>query len=194
MAVVDILIVVVALMGSAALPSLAGGEGSTILMRLATSVLPDVPGALLAAAITAVIVSAATTFLLAAATCVVHDLARLETAGDEEGAIWPARYAVAGIAVAALMLLQVFPQALAAALWAFMMYGAVITPPLMAAFFVPRVTPRAALAGMVAAIAGAMAVLAFAPAIPAIFPALLLSVFTMAAVSAGGHRASLDTA
>lgn len=194
MIVVETLIVAVAVLGSAAVPRLDAGDADTIVLRVALSVLPALPGLLLLWAATAIILSAATTFLLAAATCAVHDLAPAPAGEvDPDRATWPARYAIAALGVAGLALLQLFPEILAMALWAFTMYGAVITPPLMAAFFWPRITARGAVAGMLAGMAATVAVQAFQPAIPAIFPALLLSVSAMTAFSAAGRGADAST-
>ncbi|HUG01521.1 MAG TPA: hypothetical protein VML95_06625 [Longimicrobiales bacterium] len=184
MIAVDVLVIAVAVLGSAAVPMLDAAD--TIVLHVALEVLPALPGLLLLWGATAIILSAATTFLLAAATCAVHELAPGVAAGLEgDRAVWPARYAIASLGIAGLALVQLFPEILAMALWAFTMYGAVITPPLMAAFFWPRITARGAVAGMLAGMAATVAVQAFQPAIPAIFPALLLSVSAMTAFSFG---------
>lgn len=195
MIVVETLIVAVAVLGSAVVPALDAGEADTIVLRVAVGVLPALPGLLLVWGAAAIILSAATTFLLAAATCAVRDFASGIAGGlDDDRAVWPARYAIASIGIAGLALLQLFPEILAMALWAFTMYGAVITPPLMAAFFWPGITARGAVAGMIAGMAATVAVQAFQPAIPAIFPALLLSIAAMTAFSLGSVRRSGDVA
>lgn len=127
-------------------------------------------GVLLAAAAAAIVISTANSFLLAAASVISRDL-------------WIARYAVASLGIAALVLLQVFSGLLEIALWAFTMYGAVITPPLMAAFFWPRVTRTGALAGMGTGMGATILVQLLLPSVPAIFPALLLAVVAMVGVS-----------
>ncbi|MDQ3171931.1 MAG: sodium:solute symporter family protein [Acidobacteriota bacterium] len=182
--VAETLIVCIAVLGSAVLPGLAAGASDTIVIRVAMSVLPAALGVLLAAAAAAIIVSTANTFLLAAATSLVHDMLHRGVAPpDGDRAMWVTRYAIASLGIAALVLLQVFPGMLALALWTFTMYGAVITPPLMAAFFWPRVTGQGALAGMLTGMTVTVLVQALMPAIPAIFPALILSTTAMVAVS-----------
>ena len=182
--IAETLIVAVAVLGSAALPGLDAGASDTIVIRLAMSVLPAALGMLLAAAAAAIIISTANTFLLAAATSLVHDLYHRGAAPeDTDRAMWITRYAIASLGIAALVLLQVFPGMLALALWTFTMYGAVITPPLMAAFFWPRATRAGALAGMATGMVVTILVQALVPAIPAIFPALILSTTAMVAMS-----------
>ncbi|MBA3950182.1 MAG: sodium:solute symporter family protein [Acidobacteria bacterium] len=177
--VAEVLIITLAVFGSAALPGLDYGASETIVVRIALTVLPPMLGVLLAAAAAAIVISTANSFLLAAASVISRDL-------------WSARYAVASVGIAALVLLQVFSGLLEIALWAFTMYGAVITPPLMAAFFWPRVTRAGAVAGMGTGMAVTILVQAVAPAIPAIVPALLLSTAVMIAVSLSSGRASVD--
>ena len=182
--VVESLIIVIAVFGSAALPGLDAGASETIVIRVAMSVLPTALGVLLAAAAAAIIISTANTFLLAAATSLVHDVYHRGAAPAEgDRAMWVARYAIASLGIAALVLLQMFSGMLALALWAFTMYGAVITPPLMAAFFWPRVTRQGAWAGMLTGMTVTVLVQALLPAIPAIFPALILSTTALVAVS-----------
>lgn len=132
-ALVEILIVTVAVLGSAALPDLDAVASDTIVLRLALSVLPSAPAILLLAAATAIVVSAATTFLLAAATCVMRDFVHHHAPLESDRLVWPSRYAIAAIAVLGLALLQLFPSGLAVGLWAFTLYGALITPPLLIA-------------------------------------------------------------
>jgi Na+/proline symporter len=183
--VVEGLIVTLGVYGSAVLPGLDADASQVIVIHLAARVLPPVLALMLATAAAAIIVSTANTFLLAAATSLIHDVygrvaPRVE---GERDLVWPARYAVALLGIVALTLLQVFPTLLDMALWALTMYGAVITPPLLAAFVWPRATPRAAVAAMLTGAITTAIVQMIGPVVPAIFPALVLSVAVLMLVS-----------
>lgn len=153
-----------------------------VLALVARDHVPVALGALLLASIVAVIVSTADSYLLVPATCLVRDVwqrfARPDA--DERELVRVSRLVVVGLGAVAWGLTHVSDRFLTVALWAYTMYGAGITPALMAAF----VWPRANATGAVASIALGIAVTigwelvgkrSF-PAVDTVYPALAASV------------------
>ncbi len=160
-----------------------------VLAIVARDHVPVALGALLLATIVAVIVSTADSYLLVPATCLVRDGWQrfLRPQADERELVAVSRWVVIGLGVVAWGLTHVSDRFLAVALWAYTMYGAGITPALLAAFLWPRATAP----GAVASIAGGIAVTigwetlgkrAF-PAIDTVYPALIASVGALVLVS-----------
>jgi len=164
-----------------------------VLAIVAKNELPALLGAVLLAAIVAIIVSTADSYLLVPATCLVRDVWERFVrpgAGDRELVV-VSRVVVLLLGAVAWGLTHVSDRFLAVALWAYTMYGAGITPSLLAAFVWPRATAAGAIAsistGIVvtvvwetwggriwAALAGRPAADVAAP--ETVYPALLLSV------------------
>jgi SSS family solute:Na+ symporter/sodium/proline symporter len=154
---VETLIVAIAVAGSLFLPGLdaGGGRGTeTVILRLVTDVLPVGLGALLLAAVLGVIVDTGDSFLLIPATSLVHDIYRrfVNPAVSQRTAAWLLRAVVVLLGVLAWVQLRFFDTILQMALYAYTMYGAGVTPAVLAAFFWKRATP----AGGVASIAVGM--------------------------------------
>jgi SSS family solute:Na+ symporter/sodium/proline symporter len=154
---VETLIVAIAVAGSLDLPGLdtGGGRGTeTIILRLVTDVLPVGLGALLLAAVLGVIVDTGDSFLLIPATSLVHDIYRrfVNPEVSQRAAAWLLRGVVVLLGLLAWGQLRFFDTILQMALYAYTMYGAGVTPAVLAAFFWKRATP----AGGVASIAAGM--------------------------------------
>jgi SSS family solute:Na+ symporter len=100
-------------------------------------------GVLLLAALAAVIVSTADSFLLTPASNLVHDVWRrfVRPQTSERAAVWLLRGVVGALGVWAWLQVQFFPDVLQAALYAYTMYGAGVTPAVLGAFFWKRATP-----------------------------------------------------
>ncbi|MBA2564827.1 MAG: sodium:solute symporter family protein [Gemmatimonadetes bacterium] len=153
----ETLIVALAVVGSTRIPGLdeAGAPGAeTIVLRIVTDLLPRGLGALLLAAVVAIIVSTGS-FLLVPATNLVRDVyGRFLAPGlAPERAVRLLRLTVVLLGVAAWAQLRYFESVLQMALYAYTMYGAGVTPAVLAAFFWKRATP----AGGVASLAVGMA-------------------------------------
>jgi SSS family solute:Na+ symporter/sodium/proline symporter len=194
---VESVIVGIAVAGSVHFPGLddAGAGGSeTIVLRVLTDLLPPALGALLLAAVIAVVVSTADSFLLVPATSLMRDVYQrfVDPEASQRRMVWLLRTVVVLLGVLAWVQLRFFDTILAMALYAYTMYGAGITPAVLAAFFWKRATP----AGGVASIAAGMGTtllwegLKSAGALPAalaeldtIFFALAASVLALVAVS-----------
>jgi SSS family solute:Na+ symporter/sodium/proline symporter len=154
--VVETLIVSVGAFGSVTVPGLSTGDSEAIVMRVAVDALPTILGIGLICGAAAVIVSTANSFLLTPASALMNDVYRKRVnpaASDRQILLWT-RLLVVVLGVLGFVALQFFSTILAMALWAYTMYGAAITPALLAAFFWPRATRQ----GGVASIATGMAV------------------------------------
>ena len=114
-------------------------------MRVAVDVLPTLLGVLLLAGAAAIIVSTANSMLLSPATNLVRDVyQRFLQPGRHRHArsCFATRIAIVALGALGLVAGSFFPTVLAMALWAYTMYGAGITPALLAALVWPRATPR----------------------------------------------------
>jgi Na+/proline symporter len=160
-----------------------------VLAFVARDHLPAALGAVLLATIVAVIVSTADSYLLVPATCLVRDVYQrfLRPDASEAELVAASRGAVILLGVAAWGLTHGSDRFLAVALYAYTMYGAGITPSLLAAFLWPRATA----AGAVASIGTGMAVTVawetfgqrIVPGLETVYPAIAASVAALVAGS-----------
>jgi SSS family solute:Na+ symporter/sodium/proline symporter len=149
-------------------------------------------GALILATIVAIIVSTADSYLLVPATCLVRDVWQrfVRPGADEAELVRVSRIVVVLLGLVALGLTRLSDRFLAVALWAYTMYGAGITPSLLAAFLWPRATA----AGAVASIATGIAITVLwelhplLPGVATVYPALLGSVGALVLVSLATPR------
>ena len=195
--VVETAIVAIGLLGSALVPGLGAAESEGIVVRVAVTVLPTLLGMLLLAGAAAIIVSTASSMLLTPATSLVHDIYRRFVDPDvsDVQVVLFTRVAVIVLAIAGLIAGSVFPTILAMALWAYTMYGAGITPALLAAFVWPRATRQAGTwsiaAGMFVTLAwevlaiqrGTAAAPAYLFGLQTIYPAAVASVATLVGIT-----------
>jgi solute:Na+ symporter, SSS family len=137
----------------------AGGAADTpanlsenIIPTLATQAVPLGIGLLLVSAMMAIIVSTADSFLLVPATNLTRDIYQRYVAPDapERRIVLIGRGMVLLLGFVAYMLVDQFPTILAAAYTAYLIYGASITPGLLAAFLWKRATAAGAVASIVA--------------------------------------------
>ncbi|MBI4521919.1 MAG: sodium:solute symporter family protein [Gemmatimonadetes bacterium] len=201
--VIETAIVIIGVTGRALYPNLAelypqieatGSASEVVIPHMIVSTLHPWIGALLLAAVAAIIVSTADSFLLTPATNLVHDvwIRFVRPERSPRHTLWMLRAVVVGLGIWAYAQVTWFPNVLQAALYAYTMYGAGITPAVLAAFFWKRATP----AGGAASVAAGMAVtlgweFAVQPrldpaglgAVDPVIPALLASVFTLVVVS-----------
>ena len=195
--IVESMIVAVGLLGSVTIPGLNTAESETIVVRTAVGVLPTLLGMLLLAGGAAIIVSTANSMLLTPATNLVRDVYQrfLNPGATDRQIVLYTRIAVAALAAIGVIAGSFFPTILAMALWAYTMYGAGITPALLAAFVWPRATPAA---GVLSIAAGMLVTLTWeiiglargsadAPAyllgLQTIYPAVFASIATLMGVT-----------
>jgi SSS family solute:Na+ symporter/sodium/proline symporter len=196
--IVETLIVAVGVFGSARIRGLNVAESETIVVQVATGALPMAVGILLMCGAAAIIVSTANSFLLTPASSLTRDVYQrlLNSAATDRQILVCTRVTVVVLALAGLAALNFFTTILAMALWAYTIYGAAITPALLAAFVWPRVTREGGVwsifAGMSMTLVWEIAAKLRAPAggepvyffnLRTVYPALVFSVVTLVVVS-----------
>ena len=181
-----------AVIGSSCFKGLDKISAGKIILIVAHEGLPTAVGCVLMAAIVAIIISTANSFLLVPATNIMRDVYQrfVNPSLSDKKVVLYSRFVVIFLGAAAYALIQFFPRILDAAYAAYTVYGAGLTPALMASFFWKRATA----AGGVSSILGGMSVTliweimkklsgAHPFGIPAIYPALICSVTLLVVVS-----------
>jgi SSS family solute:Na+ symporter len=156
----DWLIIAVALCG---LALVSRGELSApqnpahVIVHLAFEALPPALGALLSATVVAVVVSTADSYLLSPASSVVRDVYQrfLRPTSSDREIVLTSRLVVVGLGAVALALAFTSDRFFEVALFAYTLYGAAITPPLLAALFWRGATPAGAVTSMLTGLATA---------------------------------------
>ncbi|MGE5647845.1 MAG: sodium:solute symporter family protein [Acidobacteriota bacterium] len=149
--------------------------------------LPAIPGALLLGGVFAKVISTANNYLFSPASNLIHDVYQrfIDPGASERRKLVVSRVIVVLLGIFALLQAAHFESILSAALYAYTVYGAAVTPVVMAVFFWKRATA----AGAIASIALGTAVtvgwnLAGSPwGLDAVYPALAASVAGLVAVS-----------
>lgn len=183
-----VLLMELAIIGCAWLGSGLVGELDSpghVLVIVARDHLPVLLGALLLATILAIIVSTADSYLLVPATCLVRDVWErfVRRGAGEQELVRVSRVAVLLLGAIAWGLTHVSDRFLAVALWAYTMYGAGITPSLVAAFVWPRATSTGAVAsiatGILVTILWEVGGKRWMPGVDTVYPALALSLLAL---------------
>ena len=115
-----------------------------------TSVLPVAIGGILIAALTAFIVTTGNSYLLSAATSVIYDFFgkyMKKDITDHQKLVYT-RVLIPVLGIISFLLTMYFPTVLSVQMYAYTVYGAGITPALLAVFLFPQVTKQAGLASM----------------------------------------------
>jgi SSS family solute:Na+ symporter len=181
-----------AVVGSSSFKGLEPQEAGKIILFVAHKGVPVAVGCALMAAITAIIISTANSFLLVPATNVIRDVYQRFINPDlpDKKMILYSRLTVIVLGIIAYSLISFFPRILDAAYAAYTVYGAGITPALIAVFFWKRATVWAGVFSMFGGMATtviweiANKILGHLPfGIPAVYPALLLSIFLLVCIS-----------
>ncbi|MFB0564622.1 MAG: sodium:solute symporter [Candidatus Aminicenantaceae bacterium] len=181
-----------AVAGSSYFKSLSAAESGKIILLVAHKGVPIVVGCALMAAIVAIITSTANSFLLVPATNVIRDIYQRFINPDlpDKKMIFYSRLIVIILGLISYSLISFFPRILDAAYAAYTVYGAGITPALIAVFFWKRAT----VSGGVLSILGGMTVTVgweiinkiqghLPLSVPAIYPALITSLTLLVVVS-----------
>jgi len=181
-----------AVVGSSYFKDLSTNDSAKIILLVAHKGVPLVVGCLLMAAIVAIIISTANSFLLVPATNVMRDVYQrfVDPKISDKKIILYSRFVVIILGGLAYALMQFFPRVLDAAYAAYTVYGAGITPALIATFFWKRATPMAGVASMLAGMS--LTVIweiirkvqgEFLFSLPAIYPALFGSLLCLIVIS-----------
>jgi len=181
-----------AVVGSSMFKGLDENASGKIILLVAHQGVPVIVGCLLMASIVAIIISTANSFLLVPATNIMRDIVQRFLKPDMKDntiLLW-SRIVVVLLGGCAYLLVSFFPRILHAAYAAYTVYGAGITPALIATFFWKRATPRAGTlsiaAGMIITIMWEVAkkIMGDFPfGVPAIYPALFCSITLLIVVS-----------
>jgi solute:Na+ symporter, SSS family len=195
--VVETLIIAVGVFGSVVIPGLSEGDSEAVVIRVAGSVLPPLLGVLLLCGAAAIIVSTANSFLLTPASALMRDVYQksINPRATDKQILFYTRLLVVALGLLGFVALRFFSTILAMALWAYTMYGAAITPALLAIFLWPRVTR----AGGVASIAAGMITTlgweiyarqagGYPYELATVYPAVVLSVLALVLVSLATPR------
>ena len=151
--------------------------------------LPRALGALLLTTIMAIVLSTAGSYLLAPATAVVRDVFQrfIHPGASERSLVLLLRFTVVFLGVAAYAMSTLSDEFLSVALLAYTIYGAAITPSLVAAFFWKKATAHGAVASIVL---GTGTTLMWqwlgVTGIDAVLPAIVVSIVTLVLVSLAG--------
>ncbi len=179
------------------------------IVHIAFEALPPFLGAMLSATVVAVVVSTADSYLLSPASSLVRDVYQRflrKDAGDRE-VVGASRLIIVGLGLIALFLSFQSDEFFGVALFAYTLYGAAITPPLLAALFWKGATPAGAVASMLTGLgtaiawefwlgerittwageAGMTGTHEFLQNLDAALPAVLVSVFALVVVSRFGR-------
>ncbi|MEM7309421.1 MAG: sodium:solute symporter family protein [Planctomycetota bacterium] len=121
-----------------------------IVIHLAFEALPPALGALLVGTAVAIVVSTADSYLLSPSTSLVRDVYQRFVAPDasEQRTVLAGRIFVVVLGLIALALAFTSDAFFGVALFAYTIYGAGVTPALLAAYFWKRATPAGAIASM----------------------------------------------
>ena len=180
--VLETLLVTVAVIGSSAFKLENPRE---ILPTTARLGLPPLVGAILLGGMFAKVISTANNFLFSPSTNIVHDVyARfINRNATDRQILLVSRLTVVALGILALVQGAYFKSILAAALYAYTIYGAAVTPSVMAVFFWRRATGQGAVASIFLGTVVTIAWQWSGSDIDAIYPALGASVLSLVAVS-----------
>jgi SSS family solute:Na+ symporter/sodium/proline symporter len=148
--------------------------------------LPALPGAILLGGIFAKIISTANNYLFSPATNLIHDVYErfINRSATERQSLIASRIIVVVLGLFALLQAAHFESILAAALYAYTVYGAAVTPSVMAVFFWRRANTAGAIAsitlGAIITVGWNLAGIAW---LDAVYPAVGASLFALVIVS-----------
>lgn len=127
-------------------------------LRLSTDSLPLALGAIMLMAATAFIITTGNSYLLSSAGNLVHDIYRSlsgrKTSSRTE--LFLTRAAIVVLGVAAFVIGEFFPGVLEIQVFSYTMYGAVVTPSLLATFLWRRATAAGCIASMITGISATL--------------------------------------
>jgi len=167
-----------------------------IIPLTAKTALPSLLGAILLGGVFAKVISTANNYLFSPATNLIHDVYErfINGAATQRRILLVSRMVVVLLGIFAVLQATQFESILRAALYAYTVYGAAVTPAVMAVFFWRRTTTPAAITsivlGTVVTIAweltqekGPVSIQRQIAPIPAVYPALVTSVLSLIIVS-----------
>jgi len=194
--VIESLIILDAWMCSSLIPDAA--EGKYVLIYAAKHLMPLTLGIFFLITVVGIIISTADSFLLIPATCVIRDiyLNYINPAAPQGKVIFLSRLLVLVFGIVAYLVSLAFAESTTIfekALYAYTIYGAAITPCLVAALFWKRATRQGAITSILAGTVTALvweemhfvkeALPRWVSGLDAVLPAITISVIALAGVS-----------
>lgn len=181
--ILETLIITIAVIGSARFHPENPREIIPVTARMG---LPELPGALLLGGIFAKVISTGNNYLFSPASNLIHDVYSrfINPNAGERRVLVVSRLTVVALGVFALLQGAYFESILRAALYAYTVYGAAVTPAVMAVFFWKRATTEGAITSIIlGTVITVIWNVAGIELIDAVFPALLVSVCGLIGVS-----------
>lgn len=191
--VLETLLVLFAVIASA---SVHTDRPREIIPLTARSSLPPLLGAILLGGVFAKVISTANNFLFSPATNLIHDVYErfIDRNAPPRRILFVSRAMVILLGIFATLQATQFESVLKASLYAYTVYGAAVTPSVLAVFFWRRATTQGAISSIVLGTVitvgwqiaqqhGPLPARAFANQIDAIYPALLASILSLWIVS-----------
>lgn len=181
--VLETAIITIAVLGSSFLHADRPREIIPMTARLG---LPQIPGAILLGGIFGKVISTANNFLFSPATNLIHDVYKrfLRPEAGERQTLAVSRILVVLLGLFALLQGAYFESILRAALYAYTVYGAAVTPAVMAVFFWKRANTAGAISSIVL---GTVITVVWNVLdiqwLDAVYPALVVSVTSLVGVS-----------
>ncbi|MGB2844542.1 MAG: hypothetical protein WBC02_06785, partial [Candidatus Aminicenantaceae bacterium] len=181
-----------AVIGSSYFKGVEANETGKIILLVAHKGVPLVVGCFLLVAIVAIIISTANSFLLVPATNVIRDIYQrfINPSLPDKKMILYSRLTVIVLGFISYSLIRFFPRILDAAYAAYTVYGAGITPALIAVFFWKRATASGGVSSIMGGLVTTVVweiiykIQGHLPlGIPAIYPALICSLTLLFGVS-----------
>jgi SSS family solute:Na+ symporter len=192
--ILETLLIMLAVIGSSKFPT---DKPREIIALSARKGLPTLVGAILLGGIFAKVISTANNYLFSPATNLIHDVyARfINRDASERRMLIVSRVLVIALGIFALLQATQFESILNASLYAYTVYGAAVTPVVMAVFFWKRATTAGAVTSIVLGTAVTVGWnvaqgLGWKNDVDAVYPALLASVVSLVAVSLLTERPS----
>jgi len=193
--VLETVIITIAVIGSSVLKT---NRPSEIIPLTARTQLPQLVGAILLGGVFAKVISTANNYLFSPASNLIHDVYKrfIDPQAGERRTLIVSRLVVVALGAFALLQAAYFESVLKAALYAYTVYGAAVTPSVMAVFFWKRANKAGAISSIVlgTVITVAWQILDI-QRIDAVYPALGISVLALIVVSlatAPPSRANLE--
>jgi solute:Na+ symporter, SSS family len=181
--ILETAVIAVAVMGSAQFETEHPREIIPLTARLG---LPQVVGAIFLGAIFAKVISTANNYLFSPASNLIHDVYQRFIRKDSgENTLFVSRAMVVLLGLFALLQAAHFESILRAALYAYTVYGAAVTPAVMAVFFWKRANAAGAVTSIVAGtlITVGWNIFGLNEVMEAVYPALGVSVLALVGVS-----------
>ncbi len=193
-AIVEVAIILLALVASAVEPNLAEDRFGHVIIIAAYRHFPMALAAAVLAAAVAIIVSTADSFLLVCSNSLVRDVYHrfVNPQAAQHRLVFASRIAVVVLGGVAFFVSVFSARFFEVALWAYTVYGASITPALMATFFWRRATGAGAAAGIASGIGVTIGwntlleygrIPASIAALDAVLPAMVASIALLVVVS-----------